>query len=89
MRTIGLVSIIATVFLGGCANYVWIKDGATQEEFAHDRYDCLREAQQQETTTSVGLFGIDDETESNANAGLYQACMNARGYTLQRQQTSN
>jgi hypothetical protein len=80
---------IAVFMLVGCAKYLWVKPGGTQGEFSQDRYACMQEAQQRVSGTivteykgtSVGVSQNNVETNDN----LFRACMNARGWYLQRQ----
>lgn len=37
IRMFGLLSMLA---LAGCATAMWQKAGATQQDFAHDSYEC-------------------------------------------------
>jgi hypothetical protein len=78
-----LAGLIPTV-LAGCATGVstWNRPGATQSEFARDRYAC---AQQSTGTQSSGHYipgyGGRYDTGPVLNQGMYNACMEARGYT--------
>lgn len=39
-----LLLVILVLHLSGCAHYQWVKDGATQSDFARDSYECQKEA---------------------------------------------
>jgi len=76
--------------LTACAvnNNVWYKANSTQEMFAKDRYACLQQAQQPNSTAYYGDYGGALQTKQyTANAGmvtnnpLFTACMNSRGWS--------
>ena len=39
-------AVLVTVLLAGCAQPVWIKDGATAQDLATDGYGCEKDARQ-------------------------------------------
>lgn len=78
-----VLALILIVLLSGCAQpkqIVWHKEGATEQEFIKDRYECLRDAVMTGGTTYIG-FGM---TERNADPRMFAHCMIARGYTPTR-----
>jgi hypothetical protein len=79
--------------LTACAKMQWYKDGATGKDFNGDRYTCLRNASQS-APPSTGMGTIDGTLYSyDVNAGnrdqIFNACMEAEGWTLQRTKHSN
>jgi hypothetical protein len=83
-----LASLCALVLLTGCARSVWVKPGASQQDFANDRYTCLQQSQQQRSAAQVNAYGGAASSGSYTNADLFNACMNAAGWYLQRQSSS-
>jgi hypothetical protein len=78
---------IAFIFLflfAGCAhNNVWVKSGASTNEFNVDKYDCLQQSQQQSSGAFVNQYGGFANSGSITNVGLFNSCMNAKGWSLQ------
>lgn len=37
-------SLLSAIFVSGCAQYQWHKQGATQNDFDRDKYECQTEA---------------------------------------------
>ena len=48
---------LACLFLAGCAQTVWVKDGAGQQDFAKDSYGCERDMRQS-GYYGTGLAGV-------------------------------
>lgn len=67
------------VTLTGCAQIVWNKPGATQQDFQRDSYQCERDARQS------GYFGGGLAGAINFRE-FQQRCMMAAGWTPTRQQ---
>jgi membrane-associated protease RseP (regulator of RpoE activity) len=69
-----VVAVCATGFvLSGCASTVWVKDGATQQDFATDSYSCERDMRQS-GYYGGGILGV-------LNAQDFEArCMVAHGW---------
>jgi hypothetical protein len=76
-----MIAVLAAVLLSGCAQKVWVKPGATQEEFRMDRYQCEKDVRQSGHFDS-GFLGTMEMQQ------FFNECMNAKGYFLQTQQTS-
>lgn len=87
--------------LSGCAllnlpdNSTWVKPGATDQDFARDKYQCKRESQQAYSSSSIGgsswatpgmgmgqLSG-DSSSGVRTNWTLYKECLQARGWRAQ------
>ena len=74
------VAIVAGVLLSGCAGQTyWNKSGATQADFSRDSYACERDARQS------GYYGSGLAGAINLQ-GFFGRCMQAQGYTLERQE---
>jgi hypothetical protein len=70
-----LVSVAALVALTGCAHPVWIKGGASQQDFATDSYECERDSRQS------GYYGSGLAGAVNMQ-GFMNRCMEARSWRL-------
>jgi hypothetical protein len=81
MKRIALVSSL--ILLSACANYVWVKPGATQSEFAQQKYACMQQSQQQVSSAYVNQYGGSSDSHVTTNKPLFNACMNSQGWYLQ------
>jgi predicted aspartyl protease len=85
-QRLSIAAVPATLVLFGCAaQTTWVKPGLTQEEFAKDRYACMQQSQQRVGTAYVSQYGGGASNRVITNGNLFNACMNAQGYTLQKQ----
>ena len=85
MRIVGLLFILALV---GCASYEWTKPGADQADFKADDSRCQRENRYHvEPDSSSGFSGYSAtyKTEYKLDRAGYRACMQAQGWTLEKQ----
>jgi hypothetical protein len=73
--TFRAVSAIAFLCLVGCAQKVWYKPGATQQDFAVDNYACEKDARQS------GYFGTGLVGQINFE-DFQGRCMVAHGWSL-------
>ena len=72
--------------MSGCAQQpVWVKPGASQNDFSVDRYACLQEAQQRVGAARVNPYSGAAVNTVQTNQMLFTSCMNARGWYLQTQ----
>jgi hypothetical protein len=70
---------IAVLLIAGCAEQaVWVKPGATEQDFAQDTYECERDMRQS------GYFGTGIYGAINARE-FTERCMVARGWHQQRE----
>jgi hypothetical protein len=69
------VSAIALLCLVGCAQKVWYKPGATQQDFAVDSYACEKDARQS------GYFGSGLVGQINFQ-DFGERCMVAHGWSI-------
>ena len=79
-----LVGLFCAFALSGCAQQqkTWEKPGAGVDEFNQARYACLQQVQQPYSAAYVGRYGGSASGGMTTNAGLYNACMEARGWAL-------
>jgi hypothetical protein len=82
-------SLLLVCFLvSACSNFIWYKDGATQEDLAQAKYQCLKESQQrefyssgrQDVKTNDGSSYYQSSSREVTNPKLFNACMNAKGF---------
>src|SRR5262249_39850451 len=75
--------------LSACAaqQTTWLKPGATNSDFAKDKYSCMQQSQQRVTSAFVNQYGGSSSNHEITNTNLFTACMNAQGWTLQKQAT--
>ena len=87
MRTKKIVGLGVSLFmLGGCAAPpLWYKPGASTQDFNVDKYQCMQGSQQQTSSVYIGPYGGSGSSGQSTNSPLYNACMNAKGWTLQAQ----
>lgn len=79
--------VMFLALLTGCANNVWTKAGAGQNEFSQARYNCLQQSQQGASSAYVNRYGGAASSGVVTNDGLFSACMNAAGWSLQDQKS--
>ena len=79
-------ALLILVAASGCVfkPMLWNKPGATQEEFAQAKYECLQQSQQTQSGAYVNPYGGAATTQVVTNPGLFGACMNAHGFYLQQ-----
>jgi hypothetical protein len=68
------------IVLSGCAADrppIWDKPGSTEQEFNVDKFDCMRQTQE----NRVAIVGNLAASGTVTNAPLYNACMQARVWT--------
>lgn len=82
-----LLIAVAAVLAAGCAQPVWVKPGASQNDFANDRYTCMQESQQRVGGAFVNQFGGSATNTVVTNGNLFGSCMNAKGWYLTRPST--
>jgi hypothetical protein len=70
--------------LCACASPTWVKPGATQAEFAQDRYACMQQSQQRVSAAYVGQSGGAASSNMVTNGNLFDACMTSTGWALQK-----
>ena len=78
--------VLSAFVITGCQSpMVWNRPGATEAEFNSERYRCSAESQQQSSSAYVGKYGGFASSGQTTNEPLYNACMTARGWSLQKQ----
>lgn len=77
---------LLTLSLLGCASdpTYWFKPSASTQDFEKDKYTCLRESQQQQASASISSGSGSADLHSETNWDLYDTCMNAHGWHLQK-----
>lgn len=79
-----------TLVLVGCAQNMWVKNGATQEDYGRDRLSCLQQSQQIESrsgtsasaNSAYGSYESKSRTGAVTNTSIFNACMNSKGWVL-------
>lgn len=82
MKKVFISSAIGlTMAMSGCTQMVWVKEGATPQQFNVDQFDCKQKAY-----TMVGGYDpVKNFGTLAVNApGFFNECMQAKGYVLQR-----
>lgn len=77
--------IAALIVLTGCQQPLWNKPGASLEDFNADKYQCMQGSQQQTSSAYISRYGGSASSGQTLNQPLYDACMNAKGWSLQAQ----
>jgi hypothetical protein len=78
VRTL-IVALAIFLFASCASNKVWIKDGATADDFDHDRRECQYEGEKygpMQRGSGGPIF------EAYLIADLANKCMHSRGYRL-------
>jgi hypothetical protein len=73
------LTVLVALALAGCTTTgpVWLKAGATPQNFAVDKYECQRENQGGAVAVPLGNSAVAVPV---TNWPLYNACMEARGW---------
>jgi hypothetical protein len=78
-----LVTLLCVLALFGCAQpKVWVKPGASTDEFNQAKYACLQQVQQPYSAAFVNRYGGSASGGMTTNVGLYNVCMEAGGWAL-------
>ena len=86
---------IPIIFFGCSNNLVWNKPGASQDEFAKNKYICLQQSQQYSSGSYIApnaLLGGYQGFSSGGmgtNPTLFESCMNSKGWYLTQQNNSS
>jgi hypothetical protein len=84
-RLLARSTVILPLVLAACATQpqtLWLKPGAASEDFGQDRYACLQQSQQQSSSAYIDRYGGVANSGAITNGGLYDACMNSKGWVL-------
>jgi hypothetical protein len=84
-RSFALGAIIFCLSLTSCAQQsqsIWLKPGAQPDEFSQERYACLQQSQQPNSSAYINRYGGAANSNMITNGGLFDACMNSRGWIL-------
>lgn len=75
--------IFACLALCACApQSMWIKPGSAADDFSNDKYACMQQSQQPNSSAYVGRYGGSASSGMITNGNLFGACMNAHGWYL-------
>ncbi len=86
LMVVGLVVFLGVLTIIGCrSTMVWVKPGATEEQFNKDKYECMRENQQVSSATYVNRYGGGSSSNVVVDPDMYNACLQARGYSLKEE----
>jgi hypothetical protein len=81
----GYLFVALLLAVSGCQQpMAWNKPGASTADFDAHRYRCMQESQQQTSSAYVNRYGGYASSGQSTNEALFQACMNAGGWSLQR-----
>lgn len=91
-----LVVLVAVVIAtGGCAQYAWYKNGATTQDFNQDKYRCAQESTRSGYSSQpvynfyTGQYlGQSASGGAYVDQGMYNACMQAAGWSLVRRDSN-
>jgi len=88
-----LALTIALFSLAACANKDWVKMGAGQQDLSVDRYACMQDSMRTAPTKTAvqvvnGQLTSDDINYANRDM-LFNACMQAKGWSWQQVQKNN
>ena len=81
----GALTIIASTENQPIPNYIWVKPNSTDQDFKKDSYVCLKESQQRVSEYSREGRSASSSSTVQTNDSLYNACMQSRGWTLERE----
>lgn len=74
--------------LSSCTPLTWYKNTARPGEFEQDKYTCTQQSQQQYSGAQVNAYGGTAVNKVITNDNLFTQCMNAKGWSLQRQENA-
>jgi hypothetical protein len=78
----GLACSLALVSCAAQPQSLWLKPGATKEDFNKDRYACMQQSQQPNSVAYLDKYGGVSNSKVITNGSLFDACMNASGWYL-------
>jgi hypothetical protein len=95
MRIFGILALGPTYFvpfvttlslcLASCAQQpqtLWSKPGSAPDEFNQQRYACMQQSQQPNSSAYINRYGGVANSNIITNGGLFDACMNSQGWVL-------
>lgn len=85
MKLIAVGALVLSLSLVSCVHQpqqLWLKPGAATDEFSQARYACLQQSQQNNSSAYIGRYGGASNSTVITNPGLFNACMNAGGWSL-------
>src|SRR5215475_9743719 len=63
----------------GTTKTIWVKSGATEQEWRRDSYECSRDSRTFYLGSGLGLLLAEIEAKKKARR-IYRDCMRARGW---------
>jgi len=72
------IAVIALIALSGCVRTVWVKEGATPQDYNRESYECEKDARQSQYFGG-GIVGAINFNE------FENKCMVAHGWTATKQ----
>jgi hypothetical protein len=86
VRASFLTTIASAGVLACCAAQqqqgLWLKPGASLDDFAKDKYACMQQSQQPTSAAYLGQYGGVSNSRVITNENSFGACMNASGWYL-------
>src|ERR1700746_1701192 len=81
-RIVGLLIVAAVLGLGACTTTrtVWVKPGASAEDFARDSHECERDARASAGERGPGLAGGGGLAAAIESGGYQSGCLRRRGW---------
>ena len=79
VRFLALIFLLGSVLAGCDFRYTYIKPGVSGQEMAGDNYQCRQESRGYRMLSTGTVASAGDAQDW----GLYKACMEARGYTIE------
>jgi len=79
----GALTIIASAENQPKKDYVWVKAKSTDQDYNKANYACLQGSQQRVSEYSREGRSASSSSTMQANDSLYNACMQARGWSLE------
>jgi hypothetical protein len=75
--------VVVSFLLFGCANSqqgLWLKPGASTDDFNKDKYACMQQSQQPSSAAYVNQYGGASNSNIITNGNLLNACLSASGW---------
>lgn len=60
--------------------YHWTKNGATQQQFMTDRYECMKESRKSVYGGYANRYAAASSGNEVTDFGMFTGCMTAKGY---------
>jgi hypothetical protein len=80
-----LVLIGMLTIIGSGPNKVWVKPGASEQDFNKDKYECMKENQKPVSSGYRDRYSASGSSDVVVDWDLFNHCMVARGWLLKGQ----